>query len=411
MDQSRRDRHDLRNIPPPGGSVKRLVVLTAAVTVAAGGGLSATALAAPSQSGLTHRNVHVCATPSKAGVAACHAIRHDTLRNGKPVAPNASTPTGYGPSDLRAAYNLTTSPAAGARTIAIVDAYDLPSAQSDLNTYRSTYGLGPAMSSTSTPSFTKLGQAGPTLPVANASWGQEIALDIEMATAICNTCNILLVEANSASLADLATAENFAASKNPIVISNSYGGSETSANNAYNHPGIAITVSTGDSGYGVQSPASYPWVTAVGGTSLTKSGTTYSETAWSGAGSGCSRYTTQPSFQNNKVKNCSNRALADVSAVADPNTGVAVYDSTAYQGAVGWLRFGGTSVAAPVIAGVYALAGGGSNATPYSAPAGSLHDVTSGRNGRCNRTPALCTAGAGWDGPTGLGTPNGLGAF
>jgi subtilase family serine protease len=392
--------------------VKRLVVLTAAVTVAATSGLGASALAAPSQSGLTHRNVHVCATPAQTGVASCHAIRHDTLRNGKPVSPNAATASGYGPSDLHAAYNLPTT-GNGTPTIAIVDAYDLPTAESDLNTYRQNYyGPGTAMNTAGNPSFRKVGQGGGAPPAADASWGQEIALDIEMATAICRSCNILLVEANSAYLTDLAAAVRYAATQNPVAISNSYGGTEGSADSSYNQPGIAVTVSTGDSGYGVQSPASYPWVTAVGGTSLTSSGGAYSETAWSGAGSGCSRYTAQPTFQKNVVKNCANRALADVSAVADPNTGVAVYDSTAYQGAVGWLKFGGTSVAAPVIAGVYALANnGGGNATPYSAPAGSLHDVTSGKNGRCNRTPALCTAGSGWDGPTGLGTPNGLGAF
>jgi subtilase family serine protease len=394
--------------------VKRLLVIAATTALASGSGLAATALAAPSQSGVTHRNVHVCATPSTVGVASCHAIRHDTLRDGKPVAPAATTPAGYGPAALHSAYNLPNAPTSGTPTIAIVDAYDLPSAQNDLNVYRGQYGLGGALSATSTPFFKKVSQTGSStaLPAANASWGQEIALDIEMATAVCPTCNILLVEANSAYLTDLAAAVNYAATQNPVAISNSYGGTESSADPSYNHPGIAITVSTGDSGYGVQSPASYPWVTAVGGTSLTQSGSSYSETAWSGAGSGCSRYTAQPPFQNGKVKNCSNRALADVSAVADPNTGVAVYDSTAYQGAVGWLRFGGTSVAAPVIAGVYALANNaGSNATPYTAPAGSLHDVISGKNGHCNRTPALCTAGTGWDGPTGLGTPNGVGAF
>jgi subtilase family serine protease len=395
--------------------VKRLVVLAAAMSVAATGGVSATALAAPSQSGVTHRTVHVCATPSKAGVAGCHAIRRDTLRDGKPVSPNVTTPAGYGPIALHSAYNLPNAPTSGTPTIAIVDAYDLPSAQSDLNTYRSTFGLGGDVNTTGNPTFRKVGQTGLNPPAVNASWGQEIALDIDMATAICSTCNILLVEANSALLSDLAAAVTYAATQPGVVaISNSYGGSEGSANSAYDQRShnIAVTVSTGDSGYGVQSPASYPFVTAVGGTTLTSSGSTYSETAWSGAGSGCSRYTAQQTWQTGKVKNCSTRALADVSAVANPNTGVAVYDSTPYQGASGWMVFGGTSVAAPVIAGVYALANnGGGSATPYSAPAGSLHDVTSGKNGRCNRTPALCTAGTGWDGPTGLGTPNGLAAF
>ncbi|HET7311232.1 MAG TPA: S53 family peptidase [Mycobacteriales bacterium] len=393
--------------------MKRLLVLAAATAVSAGTGLGTAALAAPSQSGITHRNVRVCATPTTIGVAACNAIRHDTLRDGKPVSPGATgTPSGYGPSALHAAYNLPSTPTSGTPTIAIVDAYDLPTALNDVNVYRSQYGLGnPLVNGTS---FRQVGQTGGPVPAVNASWGQEIALDIEMATAICNTCNILLVEATSASLSDLATAVNYAASQPGVVaISNSYGGSETSANSAYNQTakGIAVTVSTGDSGYGVQSPASYPYVTAVGGTSLTSSGGTYSETAWSGAGSGCSRYTAQQPWQTGVVKNCSNRALADVSAVADPNTGVAVYDSTAYQGSVGWMVFGGTSVAAPIIGAVYALANnGGGTSMPYTHQS-SLHDVTTGRNGHCNRTPALCTAGTGWDGPTGLGTPNGLGAF
>ena len=400
--------------------MKRLLVIAATTALASGSGLAATALAAPSQSGLTHRNVHVCATPTTVGIASCHAIRHDTLRNGKPVAPSASVPSGFGPAALHAAYHLPDAPANGTPTIAIVDAYDLPTAEADLNVYRSYYYATSAdphaadVNTAGNPTFRKVGQDGGAPPAVNASWGQEIALDIEMATAICRDCNILLVEAKSASLADLATAVKFAATQGVVTISNSYGGSETSPNTAYNQPGIAVTVSTGDSGYGVQSPASYPWATAVGGTSLKVSGSTYSETAWSGAGSGCSRYSTQPSWQTSVaiIKSvCSKRALADVSAVADPNTGVAVYDSTAYQGAVGWLKFGGTSVAAPVIAGVYALANnGGDNATPY-AHTGSLNDVQSGRNGRCNRTAALCTAGSGWDGPTGLGTPNGLGAF
>src|SRR3954451_22548390 len=150
--------------PLRGGSVKRLVVLTAAVTIAATSGLGATALAAPSQSGLTHRNVHVCATPSQAGVAACHAIRHDTLRDGKPVSPNATTPSGYGPDDLRSAYRLT-STGSSSSTIAIVDAYDLPTAESDLATYRSQFGL-PACTSASG-CFRKVGQSGGAPPAAN----------------------------------------------------------------------------------------------------------------------------------------------------------------------------------------------------------------------------------------------------
>jgi subtilase family serine protease len=228
-------------------------------------------------------------------------------------------------------------------------------------------------------------------------------------------------------MTNLGTAVNEAAKLGATEISNSYGGSESSSDTTYdssyfNHPGIAITVSSGDSGYGTEYPASSQYVTAVGGTSLncstgypSCSGATYSETAWSSAGSGCSAYDTQPSWQSSVAtltSACGKRAVADVSAVADPNTGVSVYDSYAYQGTSGWLVFGGTSVASPVIASVYALAGNASSVTygsyPYSHTS-ALNDVTSGSNGSCSTT--VCHAGAGWDGPTGLGSPNGTGAF
>jgi len=178
------------------------------------------------------------------------------------------------------------------------------------------------------------------------------------------------------------------------------------------HPGIAITVSSGDGGYGVEFPAASQYVTAVGGTTLTGSlQSGWNETAWSGAGSGCSAYIPKPSWQ--KDSGCANRTVADVAADADPNTGVAVYDSFRYQGYSGWLVFGGTSVASPIIASVYALAGNAASvidgASPY-AHTGSLHDITSGSNGSCGGS-YLCTAGPGYDGPTGNGTPNGTGAF
>jgi subtilase family serine protease len=198
------------------------------------------------------------------------------------------------------------------------------------------------------------------------------------------------------------------------VISNSYGGSEFSSegsstyNEHFNHPGIPITVSSGDAGYGVEFPAASQYVTAVGGTSLAKAGTTFSEKAWSGAGSGCSAYIAKPSWQADA--GCARRTVADVSAVADPNTGVAVYDSLKYQGRGGWMVFGGTSVAAPVVAGVYALAGNGAAPSYPYAHTSSLNDITAGSNGSCGGS-YLCTALAGFDGPTGLGTPNGIGAF
>jgi subtilase family serine protease len=356
---------------------------------------------------------HERVCPAKTGrVAACHA---EVITNGKGRPAATAAPNGYGPADLRGAYGLTSS-GSSAQTIAIVDAYDAPTAESDLGVYRSRYGL-PACT-TANGCFRKVNQSGgSTPPRANSGWAQEISLDLDMASAVCPNCKILLVEANSAAFTDLGTAVNRAAALHASVISNSYGGSEfsqetSSAYGAYfNHPGIPITVSSGDNGYGVEFPAASPYVTAVGGTSLRRAGGTargWSETAWSGAGSGCSAYVAKPSWQTDT--GCARRTVADVSAVADPNTGVAVYDSTRYQGASGWLVFGGTSVAAPVVAGVYALAANAAAPSYPYAHASSLFDVTSGSNGSCS-TAYLCTARVGFDGPTGLGTPNGAGAF
>jgi subtilase family serine protease len=366
------------------------------------------AQASISATGAEHRSVKACAAPGP-GEASCHAwVRTDT-------APNASTPSGYFPADLRSAYNLTSSGSAS-QTIGIVDAYDDPTAEADLAVYRSQFGL-PACT-TANGCFRKVDQNGGThYPRKNGGWAQEISLDLDMASAICPNCHILLVEASSNSFANLGAAENRAAAMGATVISNSWGGSDAADStygSYFNHPGIAITVSTGDAGYGVEYPASSHYVTAVGGTHLTVGGGTrgWTETAWSGAGSGCSTLNTALSGQASFGTGCSNRAVADVSAVADPNTGVAVYDSTAYQGLSGWLVFGGTSVSAPIIASVYALAGNAAsidNNYPY-AHSSSLNDVTSGSNGTCP-TSQWCHARVGWDGPTGLGTPNGTGAF
>jgi len=354
-------------------------------------------------------NKHVCgAVP--AGSARCHA-RVVTDASGAPAV--TATPNGYGPADLRSAYALPSTTAGTGKVFAIVDAYDDPNAEADLSTYRSTYGV-PACT-TAGGCFSKVGQTGTAaLPRANGGWGQEISLDLDMASAVCPNCKILLVEASSNSFADLAAAEDTAARLGASVISNSYGGSEFSAESSstydghFNHPGVSITVSSGDNGYGVEFPAASEFVTAVGGTSLTRSGSAFTERAWSGAGSGCSVYIAKPSWQSDS--GCVRRTVADVSAVADPNTGVAVYDSYRYQGRAGWMVFGGTSVSAPIVAGVYALAG---NAAAPSYPYGhatALHDVTAGSNGTCS-VAYLCTAGPGFDGPTGLGTPNGSGAF
>jgi subtilase family serine protease len=357
---------------------------------------------------------HSCAA-AKHGFASCNAIVRTDMAPAK-SSPNA-TPSGFGPSSLQSAYNLPSATAGSGRTVAIVDAYDDPTAEADLNVYRSQFGL-PACT-TANGCFKKVDQNGGTnYPRANGGWAQEISLDLDMVSAVCPNCHILLVEASSNSFANLGAAVNRAAATPGVVaISNSYGGSDASDatyGSYYNHPGIAVTASSGDAGYGAEYPASSHYVTAVGGTSLRTASTSrgWSETAWSGAGSGCSAYNAALSGASSFGTGCAKRALADVSAVADPSTGVAVYDSTAYQGLSGWLVFGGTSVSSPIIASVYGLAGNtGSidNNYPY-AHSTSLWDVTSGSNGSCP-TSQWCNARTGWDGPTGLGTPNGVGAF
>jgi subtilase family serine protease len=380
--------------------------------------MATSADAAPSANGLAHRNDRVCSTAAP-GFAACQAVRHDTVdAAGNAVTPDAgatrhATPAGYGPADIKAAYNLAGS-ASGGKTVAVVDAYDAPTAEKDLGVYRAQYGL-PACT-TANGCFKKVSQTGSTtsLPTRNGGWAQEISLDLDMVSAACPDCKILLVEARTASFANLATAVNYAAAHGAVAISNSYGGSDsTGYASAYNHSGIAITASTGDSGYGVQSPASLPGVVAVGGTSLNRdtSARGFNETAWSGAGSGCSTLNADL-WQDNTATGCSKKATADVSAVADPNTGVAVYDSYAYQGYSGWMVFGGTSASSPIIASLFAQgpAFGSSAGSFLWSHKASLNDVVGGSNGSCS--PAKwCTAVSGWDGPTGLGTPNGTGAF
>jgi hypothetical protein len=372
-----------------------------------------------------HGQRNVC-TSAVFGVAHCDA--HVVTAEGG-AAPLATTSYqfGYTPQNLAGAYKWSdptgSSWSGNGQTIAIVDAYDNPNAASDLAAYRSRFGLPPCTSGNGC--FAKVNQRGGTAPPApDTGWGQEIDLDIEMVSAVCPNCKILLVEADSNSFTDLGVAVNEAVALHATAVSNSYGGpeflGETSYAGPYNHPGIAITASSGDGGYGVEAPAAYNTVVAVGGTNL-KTATNargWTETAWSGAGSGCSSQISKSPWQTDAA--CSRRMVADVSAVADPNTGVAVYDSYGSTGGANWYVFGGTSVAAPMIASVYGLAGnaGGTDypaRLAYAAP-GSLFDVISGSNGRCTRKRStsgsyFCTAGSGYDGPTGLGTPNGTAGF
>ena len=358
----------------------------------------------------------VCDTPA-AGAVRCHAqIRTDDKLN--PLA-FAEPPTGaLSPEKLRNAYGF---PASGAaKTIAIVDAYGYTNAKSDLDKYRAQFGLLGLPSCTPEPApgipcFRQLNQAGQPspLPPDNVSWSQEAALDLDMASAICPGCNLLLIQADSNSLDDLSKAVATAGQLGAQAISNSYGADESRwvapYEQRYNIPGVAVTASTGDSGYGVSFPASSPHVVAVGGTSLTAASNSrgWSETVWSGTGSGCSSVFAKPSWQTDK--GCGKRTVGDVAAVADPNTGVSVYwTAPGTTSPTPWYVFGGTSVGAPIIAAAYAINGVPANsaASIYS-HATALNDITAGSNGRCLRTQDyLCTAKPGFDGPTGNGSLN-----
>jgi N-acetylneuraminic acid mutarotase len=447
----------LSAVPPHRGRVLatgRLLARGLAVAVAAAVLVPVPALArtsAPASAAATSATGSataepVCGKPAP-GQFGCFSMRRTDVRHGLGVQVNAAgqdvTPAGYSPADLRSAYNLPADGGAGA-TIAIVDAYDDPSAELDLGVYRQQFGL-PACT-TENGCFTKVDQRGGIdYPATDSNWAGEISLDLDMVSAVAPNAHIILVEADSASDSDLGAAENMAVSLGAEYVSNSWGGySDTASNLAedqayYNHPGTAIVFSSGDYGYGVTYPAASPYVTAVGGTSLTRDSSSrgWHESVWNSAsqdslgawswgapGSGCSAVEPKPSFQSDT--GCSGRSVADVSAVADPQTGVAVYDSLAGSG--GWNVYGGTSVSAPIISAVYALAGRPTAGTyPSSYPyetSGALNDVTDGNDASCasdvgcgfGATPACtpsyaCQAGPGYDGPTGLGTPDGVAAF
>jgi subtilase family serine protease len=399
------------------------------VALAGAGALAVTALTAgvtgaqAASPHLTHiSGLHAqraCAAKPAAGFATCFA---KGLMNKKGVIPYAAAPlsTAMTPDQIQAAYGLGSANAAG-RTVAIVDAYGYPNLARDLATYRTYYGLGDCTTANGCLAIVDQ-NGGSSLPRFNLGWAQEQSLDVDAVSAACPSCDILVVQAKSANFTDLSAAVTTAAKHAGVVaISNSYGAgdlADTTYGAAYiqaAQAGKAVTASTGDNGYqGASFPASSRSVTAVGGTTLRMTGagglTRGSETAWSGAGSGCSTVNTAiaPSTQTG----CAKRAISDVSAAADPNYGGLSTVSPTSSRNSSWSQWGGTSESSPIIAAVYALAGGNySNTAPYAATS-SLHDITSGSNGSCPAaTPQWCTAGSGWDGPTGLGTPNGTGAF
>ncbi|MFM5924055.1 MAG: hypothetical protein ACKOPG_07720 [Novosphingobium sp.] len=363
----------------------------------------------------------VCAHGQPNSDARCFAhvvvdARGNEMAGKAPTAAPMVTPSGLAPADLRSAYGTTGQNGTSANIIVIIDAYGYPNAESDLAVYRAQYGL-PACT-TANGCFTKRDQRGGTAyPRYNSGWAQEQALDLDMVSAMCPNCRIMLVQADSPSYANLGGAVNWAATQPGVIaISNSYGGADSgTASYAayYNHPGIAVTVSSGDSGYGAQFPATAPGAIAVGGTNLKRAANArgWTEAAWTSGGSGCSAVHAKPVWQSDTL--CALRMEADISAVADPATGVAVYGPTSKGSQSGWLVFGGTSASAPIIAGMYGVKGSGAaNAASaiYAAAPSSFNDVTSGSNGSCGGT-YFCTTTAGYDGPTGRGTPAGIGGL
>lgn len=367
-----------------------------------------TAFAAPVSTPASHGRVtfqHACATVPM-GQARCAALVAQLTGSAQALAvsPNAN-PTGgsapYGPANLHSAYNLPTT-ASGTPTVAIVDAFNDPNANKDLATYRSMFGL-PACT-TSTGCLRIVNQTGGTsLPRNNSGWALEESLDLDMVSAICQNCHIILVEASSATDANLGAAVNEAVKLGAVAVSNSYGqnefsGEATDCSSFYQHNNVAVTASSGDGGLGVSYPAVCSTVIGVGGTTLNSNGT---ETTWNtssteGAGGGCSTMIAKPSWQSSSLTGCNMKAVSDVSAVADPNTGVFVEDTFNEPGGV---QVGGTSASSPIIAATFALAGNvSSTTTPATLPwshSSSLFKV----------------GGASYSFQGGLGSPDGTGAF
>ena len=498
--------------------LRRVVVLWLGLVV--GAALAAPGAAAvpaprPDIVGPTHSAVHyavaqpICAVPKNPDVNRCFAVKRVDVAKGTPGAFPYTTPKyiglgpagGYTPDDLATAYGVDPALSRSNQTVGIIDWYDDPHALADLDHFDTAYGLPPETAA----SFRKLNQSGRPSPLPKADTGSagEIALDIESVRGLCHSCKILLVEANGPTDASLAVAENLAAALGATEISNSFGEAEHPVSGsvlaAYNHPGVVITASTGDDGWyawdhindnnggsanAPEYPSSDPHVVAVGGTTLAlnNNGTRFDESVWNengpddqtgaadghqgAGGGGCSKLYPAPAWQaaypGYSAAGCQGKRLAaDISADADSATGLDVYLT---YGGSGWETIGGTSLASPLVAAMFALSGGSHGAaypasTLYangSVRSSSVYDVTEGGNGFCagdtttncgnavyglsgHRTvnpnqlvtnnladcsfpasgdPATpppsssqCNAATGYDGPSGLGTPNGLGVF
>jgi len=459
-----------------------LVAVVAMSVVLGGNALAESTSPQASQPGTSYAKVRrVCPAP-KPGDATCFALAlvpaPVSAAGARPYQVGAGATSrgpagGLTPADLASAYRYSPAVDGTGQTVAIVDAYDDPNIEKDLGTFDSQYGL--AACTTSNGCFEKVGQTGSTtsLPAADtAGWSVEMSLDVETVHSVCQNCKILLVEATSESLADLAASVNEAVDLGASEVSNSYGALETemgaSEQAAYNHPGVVIAASAGDSGYldwdyvfefgeafGMpNAPASLPSVVAVGGTSLklTLKGTRASESVWndsgrpshnefkqlSATGGGCSTLFTAPSWQQEapgwaKAVCGTKRLDNDISAVADPYTGFDIYDSYVYEPEFtpGWLTVGGTSLSSPLIGALYGLAGGSHGvsypaATPYThlGEASVLYDVIKGGNGYCDGEeagpcgePAVneeigdidCEGTTSCDAATGFDGPSGVG--
>jgi hypothetical protein len=422
-----------------GGTLRRWLAIIAPIGLVTGGMLAVTpAIASASTSAAPLASAHwhyACGNTFKPGKINCLAIEntaaHPTAQNVRPDAIPAGT--GYGPSQFQSAYDLTSASASdgSGTTVAIIDAYNDPTAAADLATYRSAAGL-PALTSGQFTQYNQEGQTSPlpaTAPVTD-DWTLEESLDVDMVSAICPLCKIDLVEADNDTGNGLYVAEETATTTlGAKYVSNSWGGSEASSDltldsQDFSTPGVVYTAASGDSAYsgGVIYPSTSPNVVSVGGTTLNTASNSrgWTESVWEtssteGGGSGCSAFEPQPSWQaalSVITSVCADRADTDVAADADPNTGAAVYDTTNGNG--GWLEVGGTSESTPMIAAVFALAanngnGGNNGADSIYTHTSDLFDVTSGSNGSCGNI--LCNAATGWDGPSGWGTPDGLTAF
>jgi len=321
---------------------------------------------------------------------------------------------GMTPAQMRSFYSLPST--GGQGVIAIVDAYDYPTALRDFNVFAGQFGLPEETSKNPLSSNNTVFQVvyqGGRQPRGNTGWAQEAALDVQWAHALAPGAKIVLVEAQSNSFGNLLAAVDLARSLPGVTqVSMSWGGSEFSSETVYdahfNHSGALFFAASGDAGGKTGYPAASPYVVAVGGTSVATdvAGTFVGETGWSGSGGGPSSVEPKPSWQNGIANTGLTRSIPDLAANADPNTGVAVYAPLGGKSS-GWVVFGGTSVATPCMAAMVNLSGMPYASTTaflqavYSSPAGSFRDIVAGSNGY------PCTAG--WDFVTGLGSPLGTG--